>query len=113
MIDVAKYIIELRKATGLEENIKSDDQPAKKRKLNGNHSVNGKEEVIEKDDGDHINSPWHNSFLLPDISFVVPQRKKLSLELGSLPSEGIRAVAQKDSIPEFFIQWTDIGEDHF
>jgi len=50
---------------------------------------------------------------VPDVSFSVPQRKKLKLEwlaAGKEPAAGgIRAVAPSDGSVEFGIAWDDIG----
>ena len=113
MVDIAQHIINLRKTPG-SESIESADPPTKKRRLNGSHIGNDEEGSIgDVGDEDRLISKWQNSFLLPDVSFVVPQRKKLSLELGSLENEGIRAVTPKDNTPEFSIPWTNIGKKPF
>lgn len=113
MVEIAEYIIDLKSGTA-STSAQTGNSPTKKRKLNGEHPTNGAgdEGVLSrngKDEG-HVDSEWKNALQIPDISFSVPQRKKLSLEIGALKSEGIRAVNPKSQAVEFSVPWKDVGE---
>lgn len=116
MVDVAKYILSLKSSTTSPSAQFDlyDDCSKKKRKLNGATPPNGPCEVgfpssNRKDDGS-TSSEWKKALQISDISFSVPQRKKLSLEIGASKSEGIRAVNPKTQAIEFSVSWRDIGE---
>ena len=112
MVDVAKYIISLTSGTP-PISAQIDNSPTKKRKLNGEHPANGAGDgggSRNGEDGGHMSSEWKKCLRIPDISFSVPQRKKLSLEIGALKSDGIRAVNPKTQVIEFSVSWKDIGE---
>lgn len=113
MVDIAGYITDLKSGTA-STSARPENSPTKKRKLNGEHPVNvaGDERVLSrnKEDGGHMSSEWKDALQIPDISFSAPQRKKLSLEIGALKSEGIRAKNPKTQAIEFSVPWKDIGE---
>ena len=106
MIDVATYIVTLRPTAGADSVL----LPSKKRRLNGDSD--GSERKIMSNNGtidERMSSEWHNSLRIPDVSFSIPQRKKLSLEISAENKEGIRAVNPKTGTKEFYIPWTEIG----
>ncbi|MCJ1352039.1 MAG: hypothetical protein MMC33_002023 [Icmadophila ericetorum] len=104
--DIARYIIELK------EQVPSNDaettgSPAKKRKLEGDDS-RGAAILNQNGSAPRVDAPWSNPFTAPDVSFLVPQRKKLNLEIGLQGNEGIRAVNPKTQDSEFYAPWSDI-----
>ena len=101
--DVAAYILELRNGKS------GEDGPAtKRRKLNGESQANSKGAGAGHDAAT-LNAPW-SSKTFEGISFSVPQRKKLSLEISPNLSEGIRAVNPSTQETEFGIPWKEIGQ---
>ena len=56
-------------------------------------------------------SNWHNGsfFTFNDISFTIPQRKKLRLDLGTLPDQGIRATNSAGEV-ENSTKWAEVLE---
>ncbi|KAL9111190.1 MAG: hypothetical protein Q9187_007948 [Circinaria calcarea] len=115
MVDVAKYILSLKSSTtstSAQFDVYEDCSKSKKRKLNGASPPNGPSDEgllsrNAKDEGSR-SSEWKIAFQILDISFLVPQRKKLSLEIGVLKSEGIRALNPKTQAIEFSVSWKDI-----
>ena len=93
--DVSQYIITLRSDPILKE-----DQPSKKRKLDG--GVNGRGPT---------NGPWKAGTYstIRELSFTVPQRKKLSLEIGD-KTTGLRARNPTTEDVEFGVQWQDVAQ---
>ena len=104
MIDIAKYIVTLQQPTENESTV----PPSKKRRLNGDSDAN--ERKTTSNNYEPTTSQWHNAFRMPDVSFSIPQRKKLSLEISVEHKEGIRAVNPKTETEEFSIPWIDIGK---
>ena len=104
MIDIATYILTLYQTTGTESTV----PPSKKRRLNGDSDANERKTTSNNDEP--TSSQWHNAFRISDISFSIPQRKKLSLEISAERKEGIRAVNPKTETEEFSIPWIDIGK---
>ena len=90
--DIAQYVTTVQTSAS-----PSQVEPAsKKRKLETTQEATGK-----WDNG----ANFHN---FNDISFSIPQRKKLKLQLGELPSSGIKAVnALGDT--ECAVKWSDIS----
>ena len=81
--------------------------PSKKRKL---HASQG---VAVGDAADRIMfEAWKQSSwgALPDISFSIPQRKKLCMEIGLLPEQGLRARNVASDEIELAVRWKDIGK---
>ena len=93
--DVSQYVITLRS-----DSLSKGDQPSKKRKLEG--GVNGRE---------HSNGPWKAGTYstIRELSFTVPQRKKLSLEIGD-KTTGLRARNPTTEDVEFGVQWQDVAQ---
>lgn len=60
---------------------------------------------------DHSRTPWDTGAVatISDISFSVPVRKKLRLEIGSQASQGIRATNTQTGDVELQIQWRELG----
>ena len=79
--------------------------PSKKRKLNAPQggATGGSAEKIMFEDWKL--SSWG---ALLDISFSIPQRKKLRLEIGLLPEQGLRARNVASNEIEFAVRWKDI-----
>ena len=107
MLDVAAYILNSQQSSETDSLV----PPSKRRKLNGHVDVS-ESELASNNKGpsnEHMSSKWHNPLRIPDVSFSIPQRKKLSLEIGAERGEGIRAVNPKTDSNEFFVPWTEIG----
>lgn len=76
----------------------ADGPAVKRRKLN--------EEVQRGSPS--LNATW-SSTLFEGVSFAVPQRKKLSLEISAKKNEGLRAVNPATKLTEFGVPWNAIG----
>lgn len=86
----------------------SDEPGAKKRKLDAPvAAANG------AGGGSWADASAQVSWRAPDVSFSIPQRKKLTVEIVSSPQGpqggGIRAVAGAGGNVEFGISWSDVG----
>lgn len=87
-------------------------QASKKRKLNGDGDTS-QEPKQESSNGNGVrNGHWGKGSYteIKEISFSVPQRKKLTLELGNLPGQGLRASNPSTGNPEFQVQWSDVQQ---
>lgn len=106
--DVAEYIKELTASSEPQFEIPA----TKKRKLNGadasEHQI-GNFDQKNAGKGGEMDAPWP-SVPMPDVSFSVPQRKKLLLQISPQPSLGIRALNPTTKEKEFGVCWRDIGE---
>lgn len=93
--DVSQYIITLRG-----DSTSKGDQPSKKRKLDD--GVNGRE---------HANGLWKAGTYstIRELSFTVPQRKKLNLEIGD-KATGLRARNPTTEDVEFGVRWQDVAQ---
>ena len=89
--DIARYIKNLQHASSQEPLKSQDEQPSKKRKLE--HRPIGTEE-------------WDKETVceVADVSFSIPQRKKLNLSINKSASGGIRAVNASGG-SEFGVNW--------
>ena len=90
--DIAQYINDL-KAGSQTSATNYSEQATKKRKLEHRASESDKETYIT----------------IKDISFSIPQRKKLTLELGQSPQSGIRVVNTVGEI-ESSVPWSSIHD---
>ena len=92
--DIAGYIIELQHAIGQEAGASQEENPSKKRKL--------EHRPIQS-------TSWDKDTLctFADISFSIPQRKKLTLELSQSPKQGLRATNPSGDI-EFAFSWESV-----
>ena len=109
---IAVYVLELQnQAVG---NNGDYDPAAKKRKLDmevssrvgtGTAPTTGRP---GPDDNSSINAEW-SSTSFDAISFSVPQRKKLVLDISSKQAEGIRAKNPDTESVEFGIPWKEAG----
>ena len=81
---------------GLQPVKSEEDHQSKKRKLE--HRPNGSES-------------WDKGAYrtFKDVSFSIPQRKKLSLELGLSPKQGVRATSGNGDT-EFGVSWADVRD---
>lgn len=101
-IDIAEFIVQNRDASHANGDVPN---PSKKRKLNapqGSATGVSAEKIMFKD--------WKKGSwgALPDISFSIPQRKKLRLEIGLLSEQGLRARNVASDEIEFAVGWKDI-----
>ena len=100
--EIAGYVLELRQQ--LEGAAETNGQPAKKRKLNDNLPINSRGGA----EGGSIHGAW-SAETFDGVSFSVPQRKKLNLQVSAnRKTEGIRAVAPGSSEPEFGLPWSEV-----
>ena len=91
--DIAGYIIELQQAIGQEPGENQEHNVSKKRKL--------EHRPVES-------TTWDGTFCtFADISFSIPQRKKLKFELSLSPKQGIRATNPSGGI-EFGLNWDTV-----
>lgn len=92
--DITHYISDLQASTQASAT-NSGEQPSKKRKL------------------EHLplESGWDGEtyITVKDVSFSIPQRKKLTLEFGQSPKSGIRVVSAAGEI-ESAVQWSSIHD---
>ena len=95
-------MLTLQLPTGIDEN----GQISKKRKLNGIGETSGG----TKHSNGISNGQWEQGSYseIKEISFSIPQRKKLTLELGNLPNQGLRATNPSTGESEFQIQWSGV-----
>ena len=97
--EISSYVQEL-KSESSSRTMNGVEPASKKRKL---EDGNGKE------NSDRHDARWPGAFVLPEISFLVPQRKKYTLQMGHEPQQGIRALNPKTMDIEFMIPLDDIG----
>ena len=92
--DIASYIIELQQAIGQGAGESQEENPSKKRKLEHRPAES---------------TTWDNGTFctFADISFSIPQRKKLRLELSQSPKQGLRASNPSGDI-EFAFSWGSV-----
>lgn len=100
--DIAGFIVKSQETSQANSEVPN---PAKKRKLNASQSAaagSSAEKIIFE--------PWKDGSwsIVPEISFSIPQRKKLSLEIGFLPEQGLRARNTTSDEIEFGVRWKDI-----
>ena len=113
MRDIASYVARLRRETRDSELAAGGDALAegsqsKKRKLD-----NLKNEKIEPSSGStqaSLSGEWKSSVRFPDVSFTIPQRKKMTLEIGTAELEGVRAMNAATAAPEGAIAYSEIGK---
>ena len=93
--DVSQYIISLRSLPPLQ-----GDQPSKKRKFDS--GVNGPDNQYDM---------WkHGAYsTIKELSFTVPQRKKLNLDIGNATT-GLRAKNTTTDEVEFAVNWQDVAQ---
>lgn len=118
--DIASYILLLRRThsnpdtpeTGkrsLEDTLNGSEPASKRRKPGG--PVEVKEETSSTRPVAWLNQDA--AFVAPDVSFAVPVRKKLRVEVvacGKGGGGGIRGVDVKTGAAEVAVAWVDIGE---
>ena len=96
----------------LQSSVHSDENgpDAKKRKLNGTGDTIRDAKLESGYSNGVTDGHWEKGSYseLREISFSIPQRKKLTLELGNLPNQGLRATNPSTGKPEFQIQWSDV-----
>ena len=92
--DIAGYILELQQAIGQGAGESQEENVSKKRKL--------EHRPIES-------TTWDKGTFctFADISFSIPQRKKLKLELSQSPKQGLRATNHSGDI-EFALNWESV-----
>lgn len=94
--DIAHYIKHLLHASGQEPAKSQDEQPSKKRKL--------EHRPIDTEGWDK-----HSVCDLTDVSFSIPQRKKLKLSINKSASAGLRAI-NPSGTSEFGVNWDRVRD---
>ena len=84
----------------------SEEPLTKKRKLDD--SVTKSNTYLNGEGNSSLEGNWEST-PIGGISFSVPQRKKLSLQISTKVNEGIRALNPSTNQKEFGIPWGDIG----
>jgi len=104
--DISTYICPAKSSAGTDEYT----QASKKRKLNENGETKQETKQGSMHGNGVSNGHWENESYseIKEISFSVPQRKKLTLEIGKLPNQGLRASNPSTGGTEFQVQWNDI-----
>ena len=96
--NIAHYILSLKSQIPSSPEVSA----AKKRKLNDG-TPNGASAASS------IHGAWKATESFPGISFSIPQRKKLALEISSSKTEGIRALTSTEAEKaEFGIPWASV-----
>lgn len=104
--DISTYLLPLKLSAGTGEYT----QASKKRKLNENGDTGWEIKQESKHGNGLDNGHWENGSYseIKEISFSVPQRKKLTLEIGKLPNQGLRASNPSTGETEFQVHWSEI-----
>lgn len=101
-VDLAKFIGD-RSGPTAEAHANGEGSSPKKRKLDASQGteVQGKSFLYED---------WHTKTCssITDMSFSIPQRKKLTLDIGTLKTQGIRARNPSTGAVEFGVSYQDI-----
>ncbi|EKG10826.1 protein of unknown function DUF1747 eukaryote [Macrophomina phaseolina MS6] len=109
---ISSYILQLRQTPSATNGTAADEPAAKKRKLDGPDS----QKTAAGAPGAWASSFSGADFTLPDVSFAIPQRKKLNLQLvgagsaGDSSGGGIRACSGGGANVEFGIGFRDIEQ---
>lgn len=99
-IDIAEFI----QGESQHENLTQEageGQYSKKRKLVAIRD-------LEDQGQSHENWKSGSYCTIQDVSFSIPQRKKLTLEIGNSASQGVRGRNPSSNDVEFTVKWTDI-----
>lgn len=101
--DIANYVLTLRPSSTAV--LKGDHPPPKKRKLN-NDPLAGSINAISSSSAE-----WQPGYhTVPDTSFLIPQRKKLTLEISPRADEGLRVRNANTGAVEFGVAWRDVHD---
>lgn len=101
-VDLAKFI-DAHSGQTAEAHANGDRSSSKKRKLDASQGT----EVQGKT---FLHEDWNTKTCssITELSFSIPQRKKLTLEIGSLKSQGVRARNPSTGAVEFGVSYQDI-----
>ncbi len=100
--DLATYTLHLRHPSTLP--ITNGSAPSKKRKLDDPNTTHNTDTSARS-----LSSDWKPGYhTIPETSFLIPQRKKLGLEISTLPDEGLRARNPSTGVVEFGVCWKDV-----
>lgn len=101
-VDIARFIQDLDSVGAAQTQPNGDVQISKKRKLEVSLSAEVR--------GGPSHHTWRNGSYsaIKDLSFSIPQRKKLTLEIGHLQTQGLRAKNSTTGDVEFALSWKDI-----
>ena len=113
MMEIASYVASIRAGIKSEIGVAGDDHAAegsqsKKRKLD--NLKDGKGPSTKESTHANMNGTWKSPIQFADISFTIPQRKKMTLEMGTSKNEGIRAFNTATKAPEGAIPYSQIGK---
>lgn len=101
-VDLAKFI-DARSGQTAEAHANGDGSSPKKRKIDASEGT----EVHGKS---FLHEDWNTKTFssITDLSFSIPQRKKLTLEIGTLKTQGVRARNPSTGAVEFGVSYQDI-----
>lgn len=101
-IDLAKFI-DVRSGQTAEAHANGDGSSPKKRKLEAS-------QVTEVQVKSFLHEDWNTKTCssITELSFSIPQRKKLTLEIGTLKTQGVRARNPSTGAVEFGVSYQDI-----
>lgn len=101
-VDLAKFI-DAHSGQTAEAHANGDASSSKKRKLDASEGTEGQGKSFLHED-------WNTKSCssIPELSFSIPQRKKLTLEIGSLKSQGVRARNPSTGAVAFGVSFQDI-----
>ena len=113
MTDIASYVASLQagsKGEGAvpESDFGAEGSQSKKRKLDD--LKNGKTKSPGESTHTNLNGLWKSPIQFSDISFTIPQRKKMTLEIGTSKTEGVRAVNGATKELEGGVSYSKIGQ---
>ena len=112
MREIASYVATLRQEIGERAPDSAGDSlvegsQSKKRKLDD--LKNGKSELSRGRTQANLDGEWKCSVQFADVSFTIPQRKKMTLEIGMGKHEGVRAVNVATRSPEAAVPYSEVG----
>lgn len=104
-VDIARFIQDVCAEGAAHIQANGDGPTSKKRKLDLSH-----DSEIQGDGSMYVDWASDSHSVIKDISFSIPQRKKLTLEIGKREDQGLRARNPPTGEVEFVVSWKDIRE---
>lgn len=103
-VDIARFIQHVNPVGAAQTQPNGDGQISKKRKLEISRGA-----AAEVQGQGPTHQTWRNGSYstIKDLSFSIPQRKKLTLDIGHLENQGLRARNSAGEV-ELVLSWKDI-----
>lgn len=103
-VDIARFIQHVNPVGAAQTQPNGDGQISKKRKLEISQGA-----AAEVQGQGPTHQTWRSGSYstIKDLSFSIPQRKKLTLDIGHLENQGLRARNSAGEV-EFVLSWKDI-----